>query len=153
MTRRLLSTFNYKLSTILALLALLTACQRPFTSPSGNIELNASVNEQGTPIYEVYKNGQAVILPSELGLNFVTSHGDTIDNTGWQITSTSRNTHKETWETVWGEEQFINNHYRELTLHLTKPLHLYPSTPLHPNRGNSESRPKAGVSRRSREGV
>ncbi|MCQ2325025.1 MAG: glycoside hydrolase family 97 N-terminal domain-containing protein, partial [Paludibacteraceae bacterium] len=131
---KLLYTLHSKLAlraSTIALLALLTACQRPFTSPSGNIELNASVNEQGTPVYEVYKNGQAVILPSELGLTFVTTQGDTVDNTGWQLTSTSRDSHNETWETVWGEEQFINNHYRELTLHLTKPLHSTLSTTLH----------------------
>ena len=130
MTKQLLSTINFQLSTIITLLAVLTACQRPFTSPSGAIQLNASVNEQGTLVYEVYYNQQPIILPSELGLTFVTSQGDTIDNTGWKLTSTSRNTHNDTWETVWGEEQFINNHYRELTLHLTKPLNSKLSTTL-----------------------
>ncbi len=119
---------NHRILLTLAASLILVGCQRPFTSPSGKIELNAFFNEQGTVVYEVYHNQQPIILPSELGLTFVTSLGDTVDNSGWQITSTSRRSHNDTWETVWGEEQFIQNNYRELTLHLTHSLNSKLST-------------------------
>ena len=84
------------------------------TSPDGELSLTFSLNE-GTPTYKVDYKGAPVILESRLGF-YLNGAEDLLD--GFTILSSEQNTFDETWETVWGEESAIRNHYNELLVHL-----------------------------------
>lgn len=99
-----------------ALAIVTTACKGPLEgrlSPDGRTSVEISVSTDGTPSYSVLKNGRTVINPSVLG--FVLEGHDLTQ--GFTLLSTDTASHDETWETVWGEEQYIRNHYNEITAH------------------------------------
>lgn len=110
----------------LFLLALaLVACNKTtiVTSPDRNTELTFSLTEDGAPQYTVNKNNQPVLLPSPLGFKIehpTPLEAEEIIDLGkdFRILSTEQNSHNETWETVWGEEQYIVDHHNQLTVHL-----------------------------------
>lgn len=101
------------------------------SSPNQQLVLTTSVDDQSRIWYSVSFQGQEVIKPSHLGLEFTTpqqSHysveGDVIGKeadgqtdglmTGFSIEETSTTSYDETWTPVWGEESSIRNHYNEL---------------------------------------
>lgn len=84
------------------------------TSPDGELSLTFSLNE-GTPTYKVDYKGAPVILESRLGF-YLNGAEDLLD--GFTLLSSEQSTFDETWETVWGEETAIRNHYNELLVHL-----------------------------------
>ena len=84
------------------------------TSPDGELSLTFSLNE-GTPTYKVDYKGAPVILESRLGF-YLNGAEDLLD--GFTILGSEQSTFDETWETVWGEETAIRNHYNELLVHL-----------------------------------
>ena len=86
------------------------------TSPDGELSLTFSLNE-GTPTYKVDYKGAPVILESRLGF-YLNGAEDLLD--GFTIVSSEQSTFDETWETVWGEESAIRNHYNELLVHLSQ---------------------------------
>lgn len=85
------------------------------TSPNGQLQLNFSVNAQGTPVYELFYKGKAVIKPSKLGLELKDDPG-LMD--GFSIADVKTSTFDETWEPVWGEVKQIRNHYNEMAVTL-----------------------------------
>ncbi len=87
------------------------------TSPSGQLQLNFSVSEQGEPVYELTYKGKAVIKPSKLGLELKNDPG--LMN-GFTLTDAQTSTFDETWEPVWGEVKQIRNHYNELAVTLNQ---------------------------------
>lgn len=101
---------------ILSLLAcmVLSACskQTHVTSPNGNILVQCKVTEQGVPSYQVYYKGESFVLPSVLGLQF--QHTDL--TRGFTLVRSQQSSHNEKWETVWGEDHYITNHYNQLSL-------------------------------------
>ena len=82
-----------------------------------------SVNEitfqliDGTPHYSVSRLGREVIVDSRLGFEFrnIPALKD-----GFKILNNSIRDYDETWEQVWGEKQFIRNHFRELKIDLSE---------------------------------
>ena len=62
--------------------------------------------------------GAPVILPSRLGIDLVGA-GDLLD--GFEVGEVKDSTFDEVWETVWGEETHIRNHYNELLVQLKQP--------------------------------
>ena len=105
-----------RISLIAAVVLCLTACHHTadVTSPDKDIQLSFSLSDDGTPLYSISRNGQTVIMPSSLG--FTTTSTDLTHDFCYK--GSARDTHNETWETVWGEEQYICNHYNELTINL-----------------------------------
>lgn len=88
------------------------------TSPDGNVKLIFSVNEAGTPVYELAYKGKPVIKPSQLGLTCK----DGIDlNSGFRIVSETPSRFDETWQPVWGEVKEIRNNYNELEAKVQQP--------------------------------
>ncbi len=81
----------------------------------GKLDLATWIDPSGTPTYSLQFAGRPVILPSALG--FVLNRDETF-NSGFVLTGASTDSLDQTWNTVWGEETQIRNHYRELTLHL-----------------------------------
>lgn len=87
------------------------------TSPSKNITLHFSINQQGQPIYQVFYKGKTIIKPSKMGISLK----EGVDLTSnFSITKTEQKTVDETWNPVLGEEATIRNHYNQATFQLTQ---------------------------------
>ncbi len=84
------------------------------SSPNGAIRLEFSLQDGGSPVYNLYYKGKEVIGTSHLGFR--------LDNSGlfdyFEVTDVARDTHDDTWQPVWGEESLIRNHYNEMTVTL-----------------------------------
>lgn len=102
--------------TLLFALSSLIACtpRASVSSPDGAIRLIFSLDPDGTPRYAVERHGQPLLAPSALG--FTLASGDLSHD--FRLLSTDTASYDETWETTWGEERYIRNHYRQLTVRL-----------------------------------
>ena len=103
-----------------AMLLTLAAVAAPLTltSPDGHLTLTTGV-DKGRPYYTLSRDGKTVIGKSRLG--FALTVGDMASN--MKVVRTARDSHDDTWTTVWGEDETIRNHYNELavTLQGSKP--------------------------------
>ena len=103
-----------------AMLLTLAAMAAPLTitSPDGHLTLTTGV-ERGKPYYALSRNGKTVIGKSRLG--FALTVGNMASN--MKVVRTARDSHDDTWTTLWGEDETIRNHYNELavTLQGSKP--------------------------------
>jgi len=87
-------------------------------SPNGQLKMEFSLQQDGTPVYQLTYKNKAVIQPSKLGLHL---KGDSISLlNGFVIGETTTATFNETWQPVWGEEKEIRNHYNELAVSLNQ---------------------------------
>ncbi|MDT0643469.1 glycoside hydrolase family 97 protein [Zunongwangia sp. F363] len=84
-------------------------------SPDGELEMHFSINNSGTPVYQLSYKGKPVIKPSELGLE-LKDEDDLLED--FEISEVKNTNFDETWEPVWGEQKEIRNHYNELAVHL-----------------------------------
>jgi glucan 1,4-alpha-glucosidase len=89
--------------------------QQTETAILGKVKMVFTLDQSGTPFYQVSFNNKPVILPSRLGFRL---NVDSLFYTSFQITGTERKSFDQTWQTVWGETKDIRNHYEELTIHL-----------------------------------
>lgn len=89
------------------------------TSPGGKLQFRFSLLPGGIPSYDISENGQAVILPSLLGLgdNLHSPSGRSWDR-GLQIVRATQRGQRASWKPVWGERDEIPDHFRELTVTL-----------------------------------
>ena len=87
-------------------------------SPNGKIAVNVTLNEKGTPMYQITYNGKEVIKPSLLGIELA-EENSLMD--AFRINKTTTSTFDETWQPVWGETRNIRNHYNELLIEMEKP--------------------------------
>ena len=87
-------------------------------SPDGKLEMRFFL-KNGTPWYELSREGKPVVLPSRLG--FLLEWRDDLAH-AFVLKDTVRNSFDETWQTVWGEEARIRNHYNELLVTLEQPI-------------------------------
>lgn len=85
------------------------------TSPNGQIAVNVGTDE-GKVFYTINREGSAVIDTSYVSLKFL--EGNIGLNS--EITSIERSSFDETWQTVWGEEKEIRNHYNELKVNFVE---------------------------------
>lgn len=124
---------------LLSMYMLTTVHAQKLTSPDGNLVMNFSLNQAGSPVYELYYKNKAVIKPSTLGLELKKEDADkktdfewterkdkdqldakTNLTSGFTITDTQTSSFDETWKPVWGEESEIRNHYNELAVTLNQ---------------------------------
>ncbi len=100
---------HYSSIFIIAATIILAACSTSEVySPDNCLLLQFSIDNSGIPHYMLTKNGDTLLLPSRLGF----------DNHTYTLKKTEHSKFNETWETTWGEEQFIKNQYRELAVSL-----------------------------------
>ncbi|RNL84137.1 glycoside hydrolase family 97 protein [Sinomicrobium pectinilyticum] len=100
------------------LIVLLCSCGTPENkdakvivhSPNGKNVITFELKE-GKPSYSVKHGETGVINASEMG--FVFKEGDSLYN-NFKVLSTDISDYDETWEQVWGEKQFIQDHYQQL---------------------------------------
>lgn len=109
---------------LLCLAALLTACSptMEIQSPDGKLVVTFLIDADGRPMYQVSRNDKLVVLPSALGFT-LRDDKDGVETTfpltaTFKVQNTTTSPHDETWETVWGEERLIRNHYNEMVVHL-----------------------------------
>lgn len=136
------------LSSIAVALAMI-ACSAPqseelgsqeiLKSPDGNLEMVFGISEDGTPTYSLNYKDEYVILPSGLGFELrgtvkTTELQFESDGTigkedalpensfhnDFEVESIETESFSEDWETVWGEEETINNTYNELLVNLVQ---------------------------------
>lgn len=79
------------------------------TSPDGKITLTVTDTEK--PSYAIAFNGNAVIEPSALGMSF--KHAPAFDES-FSIKTSTKNTHKSTWQLPWGERKNVLDEHNEL---------------------------------------
>lgn len=89
------------------------------TSPNQDLKMKFSLNENGTPVYQLTYKDQEVIKPSTLGLEL--KNDDLSLMNSFEIVDTKTSTFDETWQPVWGEQSEIRNHYNELAVTLNQP--------------------------------
>lgn len=85
------------------------------SSPSGNLVLNVSVNDSGTPTYSLSYKSKMLVADSRLGL--VADEMGFADN--FTISATDTMTVDRSWEPVWGEYSTVRDHFRELAVTFT----------------------------------
>ena len=100
------------------------------SSPDGQLTLDFGLSDKGEPMYSLSRGETPVILPSKLGYTLrgkslpsgvKREFGTPVDlKSGFSIVEVSRDSLDETWETVWGEESHIRNHYNEMAVTLAR---------------------------------
>ena len=103
-------------SVILVLLSVLGVSAQDFQSPNGTFKMSFSLGNDGTPMYQLFFKNKEVIKKSKLGLELQKDKKSLLND--FKVIDTKQSTFNETWQTVWGEETQIQNHYNELMVKL-----------------------------------
>jgi hypothetical protein len=103
-------------SVILVLSAIFGASAQEFQSPNGNFKMSFSLENDGTPMYQLFFKNKEVIKKSKLGLELQKDKKSLVND--FKVVDSKESTFNETWKTVWGEETQIQNHYNELAVTL-----------------------------------
>ena len=108
------------LKTIIAVLFLSVSFvnAQQLTSPNGELTMQFSLKEDGTPTYKLTYKNQEVIKESSLGFHLKNDKKSLLDD--FKITDTNTSTFDDTWQPVWGEVKEIRNHYNQLKVTLTQ---------------------------------
>ncbi|MDW7696001.1 glycoside hydrolase family 97 protein [Flammeovirgaceae bacterium SG7u.111] len=106
----------YLLLFFLSLYVNMSFAQR-LSSPDGNLKMEFSLQDDGSPVYSLTYKDKKVIKPSTLGLA-LKDEEDLLTN--FTIESSEESSFDETWKPVWGEESEIRNHYNELEINLSQ---------------------------------
>ena len=100
---------------LLAAMMLLMSCNRQtISSPDGSLTLSFRLTEEGAPQYSVAQDGALVVDWSELGLRCAEQDL----RAGFALAGTQKNRFSDRWETVWGEEHWIEDRHTEYTVRL-----------------------------------
>jgi glucan 1,4-alpha-glucosidase len=87
------------------------------SSPDKNVSLKFSLDDSGSPVYEVTYKQSGVVNPSKLGLDI--NGGNSFLN-GFQITDSKTTSIDQTWTPVMGEQRSIRNNCNELLVTLAQ---------------------------------
>ncbi len=89
-------------------------------SPNGQITLNFNLEnisgKKNCPVYNLSYNGKQLFRESRLG--FTLNNGNTL-NSQFQVLSTEKKSHDNTWKPVHGKSSTIRNHYNQMTVQLS----------------------------------
>ena len=83
------------------------------TSPDGKIKVSVQT-EGGQLSYSISQDSESLIVPSKLGFELM---GGNILGDNTEILSVTHSSHKETWETVWGESRLIEDNHNSMIVH------------------------------------
>ena len=109
---------NYAIGAFLCMLGCY-ACSSPKTevkSPDGHIKMSFTLDENGTPFYNVSVGDSLLIENSAMG--FTEGNGVALGE-GFQIKSTTFDHKDEIWTQAWGENKKNRDHYNEMAVSLT----------------------------------
>lgn len=85
-------------------------------SPNGRIVCTVEL-KNGQVLYSVDASGKNLVKPSHVGINL---RGEEPLYNGLMLVRKVERSFDETWETKWGEERYIRNHYNECALYLSE---------------------------------
>ena len=108
--------FLYILSFTVLLSVFNLANSQELKSPNSELTMTFSLENDGTPTYELSYKNKDVIKPSHLGLELKDDKKSLLND--FAILKTENSTFDYTWTPVWGEEKEIRNHYNELAVSL-----------------------------------
>ena len=83
------------------------------TSPDGRIKVSVQT-EGGQLSYSISQDSESLIVPSKLGFELM---GGNILGDNTEFLSVTHSSHKETWETVWGENRLIEDNHNSMIVH------------------------------------
>lgn len=106
---------RYFLSLIFTLISLISLADISLLSPDKQLNLILKLDAVGTPYYSLSYKEKWVIKESKLGFEIQWS---TSLNHGFTIVDTQFRSEDSVWETVWGENRYVRNHYNELFIRL-----------------------------------
>lgn len=87
-------------------------------SPEGKFVMEFSLQNDGTPTYNLKYKNKEVVKTSKLGLELKDDKKSLLND--FTIADSKTSTFDETWKPVWGEVDNIRNHYNELTVTLNQ---------------------------------
>lgn len=87
-------------------------------SPNQKLQMEFSLQSDGTPSYSLNYKNKVVIKPSKLGLELKNDSKSLLNN--FTIVDSKTTTFDEIWKPVWGEVASIRNHYNELAVTLNQ---------------------------------
>ncbi len=88
-----------------------------FESPNGKLQLNFTIKEEGSPYYTLQYKGKPVVKDSKLGFILKPS---TSYFSGFKVENISYTSENTSWKTVWGPNKEVNDHYKEMLVHLVQ---------------------------------
>ena len=111
---------------LLAAICCLFSCSKEaeVSSPDGQLTIDFALTESGVATYRVSPKGVSgelgfsLIKVSESGAAESCSPAAIDLREGFSIINTSTSSFSETWETTWGEEQYITDNHNELVVEL-----------------------------------
>jgi len=87
-------------------------------SPEGKFVMEFSLQNDGTPTYNLKYKNKEVVKTSKLGLELKDDKKSLLND--FTVVDTKTSTFDETWKPVWGEVDHIRNHYNELAVTLNQ---------------------------------
>jgi hypothetical protein len=87
-------------------------------SPEGKFVMEFSLQNDGTPTYNLKYKNKEVVKTSKLGLELKNDKKSLLND--FTVVDTKTSTFDETWKPVWGEVDNIRNHYNELAVTLNQ---------------------------------
>lgn len=85
------------------------------SSPSERIKIEFSLNDLGTPFYQVVFDNKDIIKKSSMGFDLLDAPA--LDK-GFEVIGSEEMMMNENWEMPWGEQRMVNNHFEELKVML-----------------------------------
>ncbi|BFM43305.1 glycoside hydrolase family 97 protein [Flavobacterium sp. CFS9] len=87
-------------------------------SPEGKFVMEFSLQNDGTPVYNLKYKNKEVVKTSKLGLELKDDKKSLLND--FTVVDTKTSTLDENWKPVWGEVDQIRNHYNELAVTLNQ---------------------------------
>jgi len=87
-------------------------------SPEGKFVMEFSLQNDGTPTYNLKYKNKEVVKTSKLGLELKDDKKSLLND--FTVVDTKTSTFDENWKPVWGEVDNIRNHYNELAVTLNQ---------------------------------
>ncbi|WP_278036420.1 glycoside hydrolase family 97 protein [Flavobacterium nitratireducens] len=103
---------------LIAVLFFNAAIAQQLKSPNSKLQMEFSLQSDGTPIYSLNYKDKAVIKPSKLGFYLKDDTKSLLND--FAVIDTKTTIFDETWKPVWGEVASIRNHYNELAVTLNQ---------------------------------
>ncbi len=91
------------------------SAQQKIESPSTEIQVQFSLDSNGTPVYSVNYKGQEIVKASKMGISLKEEPALT---QGFSLVNKEEQSVNDTWEPVLGEQSTIKNHYNQASFHL-----------------------------------
>lgn len=88
-----------------------------FSSPNGQLKLNFTIEEGGSPYYSLGYKDKSVIKNSKLGFTIKPSYSY---DSEFKVENIDYASFNKNWTPVWGPNKEVNNHYNEMLVHLVQ---------------------------------